>query len=174
MSDTSIANFIGETRRKSQSQKFIKYSQLIPAILRVPSPLFHKISILYSFDQSIVFESLNCHENFFPSKENRKLRCRAKCIERSNANTFRIPLFRSRKSVCTVRFPVCLTQREKFAKSICGPLVNGENTRCPIILFESRLTLFILRVFTGWQRKRRHKGTLDTRVSTGEGRGWPD
>lgn len=27
----------------------------------------------------------------------------------------------------------------------------------------------------GWQqRKRRHKGTLDTRVSTGEGRGWPD
>jgi len=38
------------------------------------------------------------------------------------------------------------------------------------------LTSFIPLSFPGWQqRKRRHKGTLDTRVSiTGEGRGWPD
>lgn len=32
----------------------------------------------------------------------------------------------------------------------------------------------LLFVGAGWQRKRRHKGTLDTGASTGEGRGAPD
>lgn len=76
------------------------------------------------------------------------------------------------------RFVCTVTHSEKFTKSISGPLVNGEiHDRVNVPdnpLWVSRLTPFILRVFTGWQRKRRHKGTLDTRVSTGEGRGWPD